>query len=118
MHKATVNIMGMPYTIETGEISREELRENDGVCKIEDREIILREARDMVDQWASETAAIRRFAYVLRHELVHAIAAECGVQYGDDEALVDWIAHIAPIVMRLQEDFYENGVNNGPDSND
>ena len=116
MHNMTVTIMGTPYTVETGDIGREELRENDAVCRIEDKAIILRHAREMSDNLASDAGVKRRYAHVIRHELVHAIARECGVQYGDDEALVDWVAHIAPIVMQLQGEVLKHEVANGPDN--
>ena len=51
-----------------------------------------------------------RELHVMRHELVHALAEECGVAYGNDESLVDWIAHIIPHVNRAMEELKEAGV--------
>jgi hypothetical protein len=46
----------------------------------------------------------------MMHELVHALAEECGVSYGNDENLVDWIAHIIPHVNKAMEELKEAGV--------
>ena len=85
-----VNILGTEYTIKHDDLNNEELAESDGLCKLYDKEIILREKQYMCSE--------SRYEHVKRHEIIHAVARECGVQYGDDEALVDWIAHIIPIV--------------------
>lgn len=85
-----VNILGTEYTIKHDDLNNEELEEADGLCKLYDKEIILREKQYMCSE--------SRYEHVKRHEIIHAVAHECGVQYGYDEALVDWIAHIIPIV--------------------
>ena len=44
----------------------------------------------------------------VRHELIHAVAQECGVAYGNNEDLVDWIAHIIPIVNKAFDEIKED----------
>lgn len=91
-----INIMGTPYTFKKDDLNNISLASNDGICNIYDKNIIIRETQYMPGD--SEAAKKLRTEHVIRHELVHAIAEECGVPYGEDEALVDWIAHIIPIV--------------------
>ena len=91
-----INILGTEYQFKTGDLNERELAENDGICELYDKYILVRSPDYMCGQ--SETAKLNRYEHVLRHEVIHAIAYECGVKYGDDEDLVDWIAHIIPIV--------------------
>ena len=78
------------------------LATNDGVTKTYERKIILRKVEYMDDTGGADMKAMR-YNHVLRHELVHAIAFECGLDgsFGADETLVDWVAHIAPILERV-----------------
>lgn len=94
----TVNILGTPYTFKVDDLNNEELAQNDGLCRIYDKEIIVRATEYMPG--LTEESRQHRTDHVVRHELVHAVAQECGVPYGDNEDLVDWIAHIIPIVNR------------------
>ena len=104
-----INILGTEYTIKHDDLNNEELAEADGLCKIYDKEIILREKKYM--------CSADRYEHVKRHEIIHAVANECGVQYGDDEALVDWIAHIIPIVntamLQINMSDFENDMKPG-----
>lgn len=92
----TINIMGTKYKFYVSDLNEEILAQNDGMCKLYDKEIWLRKAPYMGGD--SDKSRYERFNHVLRHELVHAVAQECGVSYGENEELVDWIAHIIPIV--------------------
>lgn len=58
----------------------------------------------------SEETKKHREEHVFRHELVHALAEECGVSYGNDEKLVDWIAAIIPHVNEAVNQLKEDGV--------
>lgn len=91
-----VNILGTEYDFSTDDLNNPELAEADGKCDLFDKKILLRKKEYMPGY--SNEAKDYRYSHVLRHELIHAIAQECGVPYGDDEALVDWIAHIIPLV--------------------
>lgn len=91
-----VNIMGQKYDVKFCGTENKELVDADGVCKVYDKVIFIRKLQLMGGD--SADAQKYRFDHVIRHELVHAIAEESGVQYGNNEALVDWIAHIIPLV--------------------
>lgn len=84
-----------------------ELTETDGVCRILDKEIIVRQTEYLGG--ATVESRYHRQDHVIRHELIHAIAQECGVSYGDNEELVDWIAHIIPLVNNAYLDIREQG---------
>lgn len=94
-----INILGTEYNFATDDLNNPELAEADGICEVYDKKILLREKEYMSGN--SDKGKENRYNHVLRHELVHAIAQECGVQYGNDEALVDWVAHIIPLVNEI-----------------
>lgn len=103
----TVEILGTTYTYMEGDLNREELATNYGICELFDKKILIREREYMCGN--TEEAKTQRFNHVLRHEIIHAVSQECGNQYGNDEALVDWIAHIIPIVNKVFEQIKESG---------
>ena len=102
-----VNILGTPYTFKVDDLNNPDLGTNDGFCKIYDKEICVRATEYMAGD--TEQARQYRTDHVVRHELVHAVAQECGVSYGDNEDLVDWIAHIIPIVNKAFDEIKELG---------
>lgn len=101
----TINILGTDYTFKVDDLNNSELATNDGLCRIYDKEIIVR-ATDYMGGLTEESRQYRT-DHVVRHELVHAVAQECGVPYGDNEDLVDWIAHIIPIVNKAFDEIKE-----------
>ena len=103
----TINILGTNYTFKVDDLNNEELATNDGLCRIYDKEIIVRATDYMAG--LTEQSRQNRTDHVVRHELVHAVAQECGVSYGDNEDLVDWIAHIIPIVNKAFDEIKELG---------
>lgn len=103
----TINILGTDYTFKVDDLNNEELATNDGLCRIYDKEIIVRATDYMAG--LTEQSRQNRTDHVVRHELVHAVAQECGVSYGDNEDLVDWIAHIIPIVNKAFDEIKELG---------
>lgn len=103
----TINILGTPYSFKVDDLNNPDLATNDGLCRIYDKEIVVRATEYMA--CGTEHARQTRTDHVVRHELVHAVAQECGVPYGDDEDLVDWIAHIIPIVNKAFAEIKELG---------
>lgn len=102
----TVNILGTPYSFKVDGLNNPELRKNDGLCRVFDKEIIVRATEYMGG--ISEGSKQRRTDHVVRHELIHAVAQKCGVAYGNNEDLVDWIAHIIPIVNKAFDEIKED----------
>ncbi len=92
--KETVNILGTPYTIKEDDLNNPILSDADGICKMYDKEIILRKEEYL----AGNTEQGRRYRreHVIRHELVHAFAEESGHNYVINEELTDWIAAMIP----------------------
>ena len=103
-----VNILGTEYQVKVGDLNERELAEADGICELYDKYILLRSPEYMCGQSAKSRQ--NRYNHVLRHEIIHATAHECGVPYGDDENLVDWIAHIIPIVNNAVREIEEKNV--------
>lgn len=103
-----INIKGQDYEFSRDDLNNQELAENDGICKLLDKKIYVREREFLLGE--SEQAKKCREEHVVRHELVHALAEECGVAYGDNEDLVDWIAHIIPHINKAFNQLKEDGV--------
>lgn len=101
-----INIMGTEYEYFRDDLNNPELSTSDGYCMIYDKAICVRERRYLAGE--SEKAKMLREEHVIRHEVVHAIAEETGVEYGENEALVDWIAKVIPHVNKALEDI-KNG---------
>ena len=104
----TINILGTDYKFKVDDLNNEELATNDGLCRIYDKEIIVRKPEYMGGFTAESQQ--KRYEHVIRHELVHAVAQECGAPYCDNEDLVDWIAHIIPIVNKAFDDIMQKEV--------
>lgn len=103
----TVNILGTEYEFYVDDLNNPDLAENDGLCLVYDKKIIVRATKHMNGD--TNTSKQYRSDHVIRHELIHAVAEECGVSYGDNEELVNWIAHIIPIVNKAFEDVKKTG---------
>lgn len=103
-----VNIKGQDYEVFRDDLNNPDLAENDGYCELYDKNICVREREFLPGK--SEKARKDREEHVVRHELIHALSEECGVAYGDDEALVDWIATIIPHVNKAVNQLKEDGV--------
>lgn len=103
----TVNILGTEYKFIVDDLNNPALGQNDGLCRIYDKEIIIRATEYMGG--FTDKSKQERTDHVIRHELIHAVAQECGVPYGNNEDLVDWIAHIIPIVNKSLDEIKELG---------
>lgn len=90
----TINVLNEQYEYMESDLNNPELAEADGLCQLFDKVIILRKEEYL--SGFSPKAKQRRREDVIRHELVHAFAQESGVQYGENEELVDWIARMIP----------------------
>lgn len=96
-----VNVLGTDYLFDEDDLNNENLAENDGVCELYEKEIVVRKREYMPGN--TEAGKEKRYQHVIRHELIHAFAQESGVPYGDDEALVDWFAHMIPMINKAYE---------------
>ena len=101
---AKIKIKGTDYEVLRDDLNNQDLAAADGLCRIYSKQIIVRK-REFID-----CDSDYREKHVMMHELVHALAEECGVSYGNDENLVDWIAHIIPHVNKAMEELKEAGV--------
>lgn len=93
-----INVLGTDYVFQEDDLNNELLAENDGVCELYEKEIVVRKREYMPG--STEVGRGNRYQHVILHELVHAFAEESGVSYGNDEALVDWIAHMIPLINK------------------
>lgn len=105
---AKINIKGIFYEVTRDNLNNPALAENDGVCELFEKTIVIRERKYL--DGSSDDGRKYREEHVARHEIIHALSEECGVNYGNDEYLVDWIAHIIPHVNKAMDDLKEAGV--------
>lgn len=84
-----VNILGTEYTI----VETNNIKEGfDGECNFYFKTIKIKPLGKLLDEAPLSEKRIRR-KEILRHELIHAMFHEAGLDnYADDEILVDWIA--------------------------
>ena len=103
-----VNIKGQDYEVFRDDLNNPDLAENDGYCELLDKRICIRQREFLPGK--NEEAKKLREEQTVRHELVHALAEECGVDYGYNETLVDWIAEIIPHVNKAVDQLRKDGV--------
>lgn len=103
-----VNIKGQDYKFERDDLNNPGLATADGYCMLYGKEICVRERQYLPGD--TEKEKIYREEHVVRHELIHALSEECGVNYGDNEDLVDWIAAIIPHVNKAVDQLRKDGV--------
>lgn len=103
-----VNIKGQEYEVFRDDLNNPDLGENDGYCELLDKKICIRQREFLPGK--SEQSKKLREEHIVRHELIHALSEECGVAYGDDENLVEWIAAIIPDVNKAVAQLRKDGV--------
>ena len=108
MTETKINIMGQEYVFRRDNLNNPDLGNSDGYCRLFDKEIVVRDRQYLAG--ISEHAKRNYEEHVAMHELVHAVAQECGAQYGENEDLVDWIAYMIPHVNKAIKQLKEDGV--------
>ena len=101
----TINVLGEQYEYVESDLNNPELAEADGICQTFDKVSILRKEEYLAG--FSPKAKQQRREDVIRHELVHAFAQESGVQYGENEDLVDWVARMIPKINKVFQSIME-----------
>ena len=96
---ANVNILGTEYDL----VVRADLDSTvDGLCHTVKKIIELKPVDKMLEGDATEDERTKRFKEVMRHEMIHALFTESGLDsYSNDEVLVDWIASQFPKIVEL-----------------
>lgn len=99
-----INVLGQDYYVDT---ACEELKktEKDGLCYVYDKKIEVRPVQSMLNDADSMDLKEKRYEEVVRHELVHALFFESGLDsYSMDEILVNWIATQVPKINKAVDE--------------
>lgn len=96
-----VNILGREYSIYTRTRAEDvKLKECDGYCDYSVGEIVIVQREDDPMNMRDQDAVDKR---ILRHEIIHAFAAESGLAYDSawamNEEMTDWIARQFPKML-------------------
>ena len=102
MEDRKIDILGTTYTV----IDDNSILEDgyDGYAHIYDKSIRIRPIEKMLDGVVGLTDNEKRAYYreVLRHEIMHCVFAESGVEkWEDDEELVTYLSKVYPKVNRI-----------------
>jgi hypothetical protein len=99
-----VNIMGTTYMVSVTSADKNKLLNDcDGYCDRYSKTIVISDS--MYKDFDTDEQRQSYVAKVFRHEVIHAVLAECGLvenSWGNNEEIVDWIAEQFP---RLQSIF-------------
>lgn len=103
---AKANILGMEYSIAI--TSSLEGTNADGEVNYFLKSILLRPAKSMGGIDATEDEGVHRAKEVLRHEVIHALFYESGLndRYGSDETLVSFLAAQFPKLCDIFGDLW------------
>lgn len=87
-----IDILGTPYNIKFNtEQECPKLADNNGLCELYSKEIIVKTGYEDDPNAFNNITDYRE--NILRHEIIHAIFHECGLDnYCDDEVLVNFLA--------------------------
>lgn len=102
-----INVLGTQYTIYVDVTEKDNLviRDADGVCDFTTKEIFIAPMEQNDRTYQSIENYAKR---TLRHEVVHAILFESGLDHNTEwarnEEVVDWIAIQFPKLMRIFKD--------------
>lgn len=100
----SIDILGVKYSVSVEtEKENPKLKDSDGLCEIYSKQIILDTSnKDDAMAYAKIDEYYKR---VLRHEVFHAIFAECGNdKYCCDEELVDLLAFLYPRIEKIMQE--------------
>lgn len=89
-----INVLGTPCTVTEDDLNSPILANADGICKLIDKEIILRKQEYLCGD--TEQGKQYRMEHVIRHELIHAFAEESGIIDTINEQITDWMAAMIP----------------------
>lgn len=93
------NILGTEYEIEFADLNNSETSGVDGKCYCYEKRIMVRQPKYLFSAGDDKSIKNTRLREVLIHELIHAFNYESGCQYDNDEVLVDWMAHMIPMIV-------------------
>lgn len=88
-----IDVLGQEYNL-FFEDDDKNFNDCDGYCYPFDKKIRIKDK--YLQPGESDKGKEIRLQEVIRHELVHAFCQESGVDYDEDEQLVDWIARMIP----------------------
>ena len=97
-----LNILGTEYNfIETSERDDCRLNGNDGICDINNKDILI----ERVEEYdTNDSQSTRNINYhideVKRHEIIHAFFHESGINDADREWIVEWLAIQFPKILK------------------
>nr|DAR23542.1 MAG TPA: peptidase [Caudoviricetes sp.] len=96
-----VNILGREYSIYSRARAEDaKLKECDGYCDYSVGEIVVAQPENDLMNMRDQDSISKR---TLRHELIHAFAAESGLAYDSewamDDEMTDWVAHQFPKML-------------------
>lgn len=106
MKKLTkVSVLGTDYTIyvDVTPMDKSFIQENDGVCDSTTKEIFISDLNDGDPMNMNDMEVYER--KIIRHEVIHAILFESGLDinsdWGRNEEIIDWIAIQYPKLSKI-----------------
>lgn len=103
-----VDVLGQEYSL-FFESDDEDFADCDGYCYQFDKKIRVKDKNLQAGE--TDKGRENRLQQVLRHELVHAFCEESGVDYDQDEQLVDWIARMIPKIENAMSKINDQRIN-------
>ena len=98
-----VSILGIDYELKESDVTEDiRLDGHDGYCDVTSKEVVVDRIPYKSANNVSEMEVRKRI--VMRHELIHCLMFESGLDsqsFAADEALIDWIAIQFPKMARI-----------------